>query len=520
MFATRSRSTAPSGPSTVSPQRSRTAACTSGSERRSSWTISSLEMTAAPLRAKAASASDLPAPIPPVTATATGFRLGLVAALLVRGCAGNRFSLVGLGLRGRHELGLGARLRLGARFELGRFLGLFGEDLLGEHESRSLVAEIAVHALERQGEPPALGVHLDDPRLDRIALGDDLAGVLDVMLGELGDVHEPLDARNDLDEGAERDHLRDAPLDHVALLVAVDHLLPWIRLRLLQAERDALALTIDVEHLHLHLLADLEQLGRMVHVAPGELGDVDEPVDPLEVDEGAEVDDVGDRAGDDVAGRKSDEDRLAHLLALFLENRAAREDHVVAAAVELDHLAAQRLAHELVEILNPPDVHQGRRQEAAHTEVEDEAALDDLDDRSLDGVAALGRLLDALPRHLEAGALLGEDQPAVGVLLRHYERVDLVAELNLVGRVHRPADRELGDRDDPLGLVTDVDQDLVLVDANDFPAYDLALVDDGEGRVVVWDQLAVRTLCPDVVFRLLLVCFGKRLVLNHRKRAL
>src|SRR6186997_3326286 len=63
----------------------------------------------------------------------------------------------------------------------------------------------------------------------------------------------------------------------------------------------------------------------------------------------------------------------------------------------------------------------------------------------------------------DAGALLGEDKPALGVLLRHHERVDLVAELHLVGRVDRPANRQLRDRDDPLGLVADVDQDLVFV---------------------------------------------------------
>ena len=79
------------------------------------------------------------------------------------------------------------------------------------------------------------------------------------------------------------------------------------------------------------------------------------------------------------------EDRLAHLLALVLEHRAAREHDVVARAVELDHLAAELLAQELVEVLDAADVDQRRRQEAAHAEVEDQAALDDLDDLALTG---------------------------------------------------------------------------------------------------------------------------------------
>src|SRR2546423_14946543 len=100
----------------------------------------------------------------------------------------------------------------------------------------------------------------------------------------------------------------------------------------------------------------------MVHVTPGKLGDVDQPVDALEVHEGAEVDDVGDLALDDLAGLEPAEDLLADLLALLLEHGAAREDNVVAGAVELDHLALELLAHELVEVLDAADVDQRRGQ--------------------------------------------------------------------------------------------------------------------------------------------------------------
>ena len=224
----------------------------------------------------------------------------------------------------------------------------------------------AFDALQREGEAAALAVDLEDEHLDVVTLRDDLARVLDVVRGELGDVHEPLDAGEDLDEGAERDDLRDLPVDDVALGVGVDHLLPRVGLRLLEAERDALALAVDVEHLDLDRLADLEHLGRVVHVAPGELRDVDQAVHPVEVDEGAEVDDVGDLPLDHVAGVEVVEDLLALLLALLLEHGAPGEDDVVARAVELDDLGEELLAHELVEILHAADVHERRRQEAAH----------------------------------------------------------------------------------------------------------------------------------------------------------
>ena len=188
----------------------------------------------------------------------------------------------------------------------------------------------------------------------------------------------------------------------------------------------------------------------MVHVAPRELGDVDEAVHAVEVDERAEVDDVGDLALDHVARVEPVEDRLPHLLALVLEHGAAGEDDVVARAIELDDLAAKLLAEELVEILDAADVHERRGQEAAHAEVEDEAALDDLDRLADDRLARLGSSFDPLPGKLEAGALLREDEPPFGVLLREDERVDLLADGDLVGRVDGAADRQLGDRDDAL----------------------------------------------------------------------
>ncbi len=227
---------------------------------------------------------------------------------------------------------------------------------------------------------------------------------------------------------------------------------------------------------------------RVVDVRPRQLGDVDQAVDAVEVDERAEVDDVRDRALHDLAGLQAVEDPLAVLLALLLEHGAPRQHHVVAAAVELDHLALDRRAHVLVEIGHPADVDQRGRQEAAHAEVDDQTALDDLDHGTLDRLAGLGGRLDAPPRLLEAGALLGQDQPAVLVLLGENEGVDLLAELDLVGGVHGLADRQLAGGDDPLGLVADVDQDFVVVDPDDVAGDDITLGEGMNRRVVIGDD--------------------------------
>src|SRR5579862_5027244 len=207
---------------------------------------------------------------------------------------------------------------------------------------------------------------------------------------------------------------------------------------------------------------------------------MDQAVHAVEVDEGAEVDDVRDLALDDVAWLQAVEDLLTLLLALLFQHGAPGEDDVVARAVELDHLAAELLAQELVQVLDAADVDERRGQEATHAEVEDQTALDDLDDAPVHRVARLGGTLNVLPRELEAGALLGEDQAPLGVLLDQHECVDLVADRDLVGGVDRAADRKLRDRDDPFRLVPDVDQDLVLVDPHDRAVHDLSLRDLGE----------------------------------------
>ena len=345
--------------------------------------------------------------------------------------------------------------------------------------------------LHRQGQAPALGIDLDDAHEDVIVLRHDLAGVLDVTLCQFGDVDEAFDTLQDLDECAKRDDLGGAAVHDVALLVALEDSLPRIGLGLLKTERDALTIAVHVEHLDLDLLADLEQLRRMIDMAPREFGDMDQTIDTIEVDEGAEVDDVRNETLNRLAGGEIVKDALTHFPTLFLEHGATREHNVVTRAIELNHFAAELLTTKLFEILNATDVDERGGQEAADAEIDDQAALDDLDDQAVNRLAALGRSLDALPRLLKAGALLGENQTTVCVLLRHHQRVDLFAKLDLVGRVNAPTDRELCDGDYAFALVANIDQDFVLVDAHDFAGDDVTLGKLRDRCVVVRHHLAV-----------------------------
>jgi hypothetical protein len=95
-----------------------------------------------------------------------------------------------------------------------------------------------------------------------------------------------------------------------------------------------------------------EHFRRVLHAAPGEVGDVQQAVDAAQVHERAVVGDVLDDALHDRAFLE----RLEQLLALdtggLFHHGAARDDDVVALAVELDDLELELLAFEVRGVLH------------------------------------------------------------------------------------------------------------------------------------------------------------------------
>ena len=222
---------------------------------------------------------------------------------------------------------------------------------------------------------------------------------------------------------------------------------------------------------------------RVVDVLPGELGDVHQTVDAAEVHERAEVDDRGDDAAAHLALLQGGEEVLPHLGLGLLQPRPAGQHDVVAVLVQLDDLGLELLADVRLEVAHPAHLDQGRRQEAAQPDVEDQAALDHLDDGAGDDAVLLLELLDRAPGALVLGALLGQDQPALLVLLLQDQGLDLVTDLDDLVGVDVVLDRELAGGDDTLGLVADVEQDLVTVHLDDDSLDDVAVVEVLDGQV-------------------------------------
>ena len=252
--------------------------------------------------------------------------------------------------------------------------------------------------------------------------------------------------------------------DDLALHARADRILlgdvlPRVALELLEAERDALALPVDVEHLDLELRADLHDLGRMRDAAPRHVGDVQQAVDAAEVDERTEVGDVLDDALPDLVLLQLLHQLLALAGTLVLEDHAARDDDVAAALVELDDLELELLAEQLVDVRDATERDLRTREECvdAH-EVDDHATLDLLDERAFHRLIVLVGEADALPHAHEVRLLLREDDRAFLVLEVLEEDFDFVADLE-VGDV-----LELFERDAAFRLEADVEDDHVVAD--------------------------------------------------------
>ncbi len=257
----------------------------------------------------------------------------------------------------------------------------------------------------------------------------------------------------------------------------------------LQGQGDTLTVEIDVEHLDGDLVADLDDLRRVVDVLPGQLGNVDQAVNTAEIDESAEVNDGGHHALTDLALLELGQEGLANLGLGLLEVLATGQDHVVAVLVELKDLGLDLLADVRGEVADATHLNEGGRQEAAQTDVDDEAALDGFDDGALNDAVSFFDLLDVAPGALVLGTLLGQNQTAFLVFLGDDKGLDGVADLDDFVRINVLLDGKLAGGDDTLGLVADVQEDFVVIDLDDGALNQITIIEVLDGGIDCLDEV-------------------------------
>ncbi len=167
----------------------------------------------------------------------------------------------------------------------------------------------------------------------------------------------------DLDETAVVGDVRDLAEDAGIRRITPRQIFPRVRAELLEAERNAVALAIELQHLDLQFLPDGHDFRRMLDPLPGHVGDMQQTVDATEVDERTVVGQVLDDARELRAFLQILQQALALGAVFLFDHRTTRHDNVVALTVELDDLELERRTLECNRIADRAHIDQRPGQE-------------------------------------------------------------------------------------------------------------------------------------------------------------
>ena len=105
---------------------------------------------------------------------------------------------------------------------------------------------------------------------------------------------QAFDAGLDFDESAVREEIDDFAFDACSWRIFLFDLVPRIGFFLLQSKSDAPFIFIDTEDHDFQFLAEVDHFGRMFDPLPCHIGNMQEAVDAIQVQEYAEVGDIFD----------------------------------------------------------------------------------------------------------------------------------------------------------------------------------------------------------------------------------
>ena len=244
----------------------------------------------------------------------------------------------------------------------------------------------------------ALAVDAQDHHVDLVADADQFVGVIDPFRPRhLADVDQAFDTRFQLDERTIAHHVHDTAAVSRALGVLLLHVVPRVRLFLFQAKRYLLLFAVDVQNHHVDVLVQRNHLGRMIDAFPTHVGDVQQTVDPAQIDKGPELGDVLHHALADLALDQLFQQALPILFALLFDQRATTDDDIPPRLVDLQDFTLNETADVVANIRRAANVHLAGRQEDIDTDVDEQAAFDFARDRAGDHLAFLHGFHDVVP---------------------------------------------------------------------------------------------------------------------------
>ena len=278
-------------------------------------------------------------------------------------------------------------------------------------------------------------------------------------------MHQAFHTVLDLDERTVVGDVGDLAEQAGVFRVATGDVLPRILAHLLQAERYAHLLAIELQHLDADFVTDLDHFGRMLDALPRHVRDVQQAVDAAEVDERTVVGEVLDHTFDFLAFLQVVEQLVALFAVFLLNHRAARDHDVVAFLVQLDDLEFEVLAFQIRGITHRAHINQRTGKERTDlVEFDGETALDLAVDATDDDFLGLESLFELVPCVMALGLLTRQTGGTESVFDGIQRDLDLVAHRTFDVAIH-VGELNLGDH--AFGLEARIDDDVVILDRDD-----------------------------------------------------
>src|SRR4051812_11296979 len=301
--------------------------------------------------------------------------------------------------------------------------------------------------LDRDLHLAGLLVELDHPRIDLFADGETLGALIGALARQFG----PLDEGGEVGAGDLNFDAGFLHLEHFAghdrALLDVARLGERIAFELLDAERDALLLDVDIEHHGLDHVALLEVVDHLLaRKLPVEVGQMDHAVDvALEPEEQAELGLVLDLAFDRRTHRELLDEHFPGIAHGLLEaERNPALDRIDLENLHFDFLRGRNDLAGMHVLLGPRHFRDVDQAFDARLQLDERAVVGDVGDAA--GEARIQRVLclDALPRIVQQ--LLHAERDAVGLVV-DLDDLDLdgLADGEHFGRVIDPAPCDIGD---------------------------------------------------------------------------
>src|SRR5260370_24254151 len=247
-------------------------------------------------------------------------------------------------------------------FNEGAVVGQIADDA-ADHGSRRIalgdfIPRIGLNLFHPQGNLLLIPVDIEDLDVDLVADGDDFTRMIDSLRpAHFADIDQPFDSCFQLDERPIAHHI-----DDFASMTASDRVLffdalPGAGSLLLETEGDLFLFLVHGNDVNLELLIDVHHFVGIGHAAPAHVGNMQDAVDPAQIDKRAKLRDVLDNAFAHFARFDLPEEFLFHLLALIFDDLASADDDIAPGFVDLEDLAFDGFADVVGDVGRPADIH-------------------------------------------------------------------------------------------------------------------------------------------------------------------